>query len=684
MSPNERGKSAYDDLMSAGRDYELEDILAEYGAGGPVPAAEKAVPVSDDAAPAAEPVFEEAEEILPEETVPEEALPKPPRPITLEDVVGSTVDAVMQAEAEELKLKKPRKGLFSRRRHEETEQLYDTLIPPAEEEPEEEEEEEPIGPEPELATEAEQYRLRLRRSTGTLVPAAILAVLPVAVALVEYLGYWIPYWSANYLMQSAVMLVCLAVQLSLCWPVLAKAVRMLRQKTCTAETLVILAALAAAGDCAVQMLTPQRAAVPVYAGVCLSGLAFALWGVRQADRAMYDTLRTAAMDEEPPYLVTETERGACKQRGTAHGFYTALAQDDISTAWQICLTPVILVAAIIFAGLSSLGQGRGADFLLNLSVILTAGATFAWPLCWALPFAGLAATLQKTGCALAGWHGACRISRRKAMIVTEEDLFPLTAVQLNGVKVFGEELQKADSYAASMSRAAGSGLEKLFDKRLRAEGGRYRDVVDFSFYTEGGYSGVIRGESVLMGTASFMRKMDVRLPGNINLKTGIFLAVDGDLIAVYAVKYLPADNVDYALKLMRRSHILPILAARDPNVTPALLKRKFSKNLRVEYPELVTRVALSEAEQDRGLPRALLFREGLLPYAEAVAGSGRLCLCVRRATLLAILGSLAGTLLSFYLVFVAAYSLLTPLALQAFLLLWTLPVLLVADRSGRY
>ena len=187
-----------------------------------------------------------------------------------------------------------------------------------------------------------------------------------------------------------------------------------------------------------------------------------------------------------------------------------------------------------------------------------------------------------------------------------------------------------------------------------------------------------------MGTASFMRKMDVRLPGNINLKTGIFLAVDGDLIAVYAVKYLPADNVDYALKLMRRSHILPILAARDPNVTPALLKRKFSKNLRVEYPELVTRVALSEAEQDRGLPRALLFREGLLPYAEAVAGSGRLCLCVRRATLLAILGSLAGTLLSFYLVFVAAYSLLTPLALQAFLLLWTLPVLLMADRSGRY
>ena len=39
-----------------------------------------------------------------------------------------------------------------------------------------------------------------------------------------------------------------------------------------------------------------------------------------------------------------------------------------------------------------------------------------------------------------------------------------------------------------------------------------------------------------MGTASFVRKMDVRLPGDINLKTGIFLAVDGQLIAVFAVK----------------------------------------------------------------------------------------------------------------------------------------------------
>ena len=168
------------------------------------------------------------------------------------------------------------------------------------------------------------------------------------------------------------------------------------------------------------------------------------------------------------------------------------------------------------------------------------------------------------------------------------------------------------------------------------------------------------------------------LPSNINLKTGIFLAIDHQLAAVFAVKYEASENVDYALRTLHRSRITPILAVRDPNITPALLKRKFYKKIKVEYPQLTDRVALSEARQNRGVPLALLLREGLLPYAEAVVGSRRLCRAVRRATILSLFSSIAGTLLAFYLTFLGSYSLLTPLALLAFLFLWTLPVFLLA------
>ena len=187
-----------------------------------------------------------------------------------------------------------------------------------------------------------------------------------------------------------------------------------------------------------------------------------------------------------------------------------------------------------------------------------------------------------------------------------------------------------------------------------------------------------------MGSASFMRKMEVRLPGNINLKTGIFLAVDRQLAAVFAVKYNASENVDFALRMIRRSRMMPILASRDPNITPGLLHRKFYKKVKVEYPDLSTRVALSEAELDRGAPRALLLREGLLPYAEAVVGGRRMCSAARRCTGLSLLGSALGTLLAFYLTSLGEYRLLTPLSLVAFLLLWVLPVLVMSDRVGRY
>ena len=320
---------------------------------------------------------------------------------------------------------------------------------------------------------------------------------------------------------------------------------------------------------------------------------------------------------------------------------------------------------------------------MNWSAILAAGTTFSLSLSWGLPFARLARQLQKTGCAVASWRGAERLSARRGMIVTDLDLFPPGTVQLNGVKLYGEEMAKAASYATAMVKAAGCGLERIFDNLRRGDSGREEKVADFSFYEEGGCAGVIRGESVLLGTASFMRKMAVRLPAGLNLKTGIYLALDGELAAVFAVKYKAAENVDFALRIMKRSRVVPILASRDPNITPALLSRKFYKNVKVVYPELSTRIALSEAEQDRGSPRALLLREGLLPYAEVVVGSRRMCRAVRRSIMLSMLGSISGTLLSFYMAFLGKYSLMTPMALLVFLLLWTLPVLLMADWTGR-
>ena len=605
----------------------------------------------------------------------ERELPLPPRPVSLEEVVDSTVTAVME---EREPLLKPRRTLFSRRPLEDTEQLYG---PP---EPEPEPVSEPIGPEMELSEAAAKARDGFRSRSGGLLPAAFLALIPTALLAAGEYGLAIPYWTGEVNNQAAILLACLVLSAFFCRGVFVRAAKRLAEKRCTGELLISLAALAAMGDCVMRIAAPDRTDVMPYAAVSCMALFFAQWGDSRADRGMYDTFRAAAMDDDPPYLVTDTLRGACKQRGAVTGFYTTAMRSDGATVAQTVFLPLIGMGALVFSGMTTLGRGAGANFLLHLSILLSAAGTFCLPLCWGLPWSRLTRHLQKAGCAAAGWNGAERISRRRTMIVTDSDLFPPGAVQLNGMKIYGEERKKVVSFAASIVRAADCGLVRLFDGLLRSELGQYLKVDDFAFYEEGGWSGTIRGESVLMGTASFMRKMDVRLPGDINLKTGMFLAADRQLIAVFAVKYNPSENVDFALKMMRRNRITAILASRDPNVNPALLKRKFGKRVKVDYPDLTARVALSEAGKDRDLPRALLFREGLLPYAETVVGSRRLVRAVRTSSAVSILGSAVGLLLTAYLAALGSYDLMAPLALEAFLLLWTLPVLLIGDLAGRY
>ena len=611
----------------------------------------------------------------------ESPFPPPPQPISMEEVVQRTVAAVMEeGEPELLPERKRRRGLFSRKPLEDTEAIY---TPKPEDEEPEEDEAEVIGPEPDLEDVAAAHRQAYQRRKAPLGWAFFLSLIPIALHAAEDRGFTIPFWSTDALIRRGVELGILLLVMLLCRSVLAKGFRLLARKRFSGELMLSLSALVSFADGVSRFFLPGRSDADGYAAVACLGLAVALWGCVRESRGWYDTYRTAALTENPPYLVTDTPQGACKQKGSLPGFYTAAAKDDLPLLWCTAILPVILVGTAVFAGLSSFGRGRGQDFLLSWSAILAAAASFALPLSFPLPFSSLARHLQRSGCAVAGWFGAERISAKRAMILTDADLFPPGSIRLNGIKVYGTALPDAVSYAAALARSSGSGLGRLFDGLVRSEGGTTLTTQDFSFYEEGGWAGTIRGESVLLGSASFLRKMDVRLPASLNLKTGLFLSVDRELAAVFAVKYHAVENVDWALRMLRRSRITPILASRDINITPALLQRKFQRKVKVQYPPLAARLALSEQEDGKGLPRALLLREGLLPYAETVTGSRRLCSAARRSTALGLLSSAAGTLLAYYLCMQQSFSLMGPVTMLVFLLLWLLPALLLTARAGR-
>lgn len=413
-------------------------------------------------------------------------------------------------------------------------------------------------------------------------------------------------------------------------------------------------------------------------------LALDLWGECWHAGALKEGFRLVALGR-PAYVADLTENGAVKQPGPADGFYNRTIREDEAMGWQSLLLPVILAASVVFAALASFGQGHGADFLWCWSAILSAGTALSLPFTYSLPYCRLAKRLGKSGCAVAGFYGARQLGYSRELLVGDEDLFPAGTIRMAGMKLIAEDRRKVAAYAGSLARAYGGTWPGLFEAFMQSEGATQQRLEEFHVHQEGGVSAVIRGETVILGIANLIRKMSVRLPKSLEWKDGLFLAVDGELVAIFGVVYEPADSVAWALGAMRRNRLTPLLATRDPNLHPKFLREQFGSDGGSALLDLEERLSLTDAGRRQGglRPNALLYREGLAPFLEAVAGSRRLCRAVTAANLITLFACILGTLLAFYLMFVGRASMLTPPQLLLFLGLWMLPVLLLAWNTDR-
>ena len=712
--------------------FTLESILAEYGKGGRQPAQMEEAP-EPAPTPVPEPEPEPVPEPIPEpESEPEEittrlpktekkkrklrkkqdtvefpvipaepkpaaphAPPAPPEPeeelppdrISLKNVMHDTVDAVL-AENDDGILETPPtlrerlQGLMSRRHvrrglPQDTEQLW--------EEPQQRQKPEP-PPEPEPdsdeAFRAEKRRAKHLRRALTVLTFPVAALL--ALAILDGLGYMPAAWMESAMLRALVPCGVLLLAAILAADVWQYAFREVKGGHVTSALGALLLTLAVSFDGIVSAAVTQDGHAPFAATAALL-IWMELWALLLRADTRREAFQLVNVGGEPPYVASCVDVGLCKQKGRLAGFYHMTDKPDPARRWQWYLTPLLLSAATVLAAVVCLTGRCMERFLWVWSAHLTVALPLSLPLTAALPLQRLQHRLTRGGSALAGYAGAPALSRSRQLLVTENDLFPTGTVAFNGYKVYGEERIKMLSYAAGMAQEAHSQLAPLFRQQLAAEGGFSARVDDLRFCEEGGVTGTIRGETVAMGSAYFMRKQKVPLPHDLKLQTGAFLAVDGVLGAIFVIKYQPSRNVDWALRALRRAGLRPVLAVRSGNVTPGLLKRKFGFDGKPVYPNVSARLALSDVMEQRGkIPNAVIYREGLMPLAEAVIGSRRLRSVVRTGIWLCYLGAVVGLLLTYYLTSVGSYGTLSPLYMLGFLVLWLLPTLLLSGLAKRY
>lgn len=497
-------------------------------------------------------------------------------------------------------------------------------------------------------------------------------------------------WADRFQLQCWVLAGVLFLVGALCWDILYLGVKALVSLRLGPETLVTFAWLFTLLDTLLSSQPELRHSTLPCAAVTAFGLTFHLWGYHARRRGDRLNAKTAAQ-ARTPYVVTLDENkwsgkpAYMKWSGSTAGFGSQLQMADGATNAYRIITPLLLLGAFLCSLMASVGQGAPDRFLWAASCIFTAVSCWSGLLSYGVPYRKLTARLSKVGAAIAGWPGIVRC-RQGGIIMTDLDLFPPGAVKVAQVKVFGDvSTEKVIGYTATLLRVLDCGLTRPFHDLLRAQGAFYREASGVRTH-EGGITGIIRNQEVIVGTASFMHLMEIPMPQGINVKNAVFCALNGELSGMFLLNYAMSSEVNPSLSALMRANVNPILATRDFNLIPALLEKKFKLPVdRMEFPPVERRMELSNTEQEHDeIPIALLCREGLSVYSDAVVGIRRLRSAARLSLIFSVIGAVVGLCLTFYLTSVGAYTSLSTAVFLIFMALWLVPEFLIANWVNQY
>lgn len=537
---------------------------------------------------------------------------------------------------------------------------------------------------------AQRYRTGLDSLGRRIWMVLVIAVALTALALAQELGWPLPAVLAE---DPKVLALCLTWGLALAavlgldvlWLGLSAPVR-----RCTGlHTMAAVAVLATLLDGVCYAAVGREGPLPL-SGLAALSLFGAMWGAYDRKKALYISCRTVSGTAEPYRVTLDEDKwdGAPafdKVAGSTEGFGSQIQSMDGATRICRIVVPILLIGAVVLSVGATVACGERSMLLWCLSTVLVAASPVSSLLIYGQPLLRVTRRLDRFGAVLAGWDGAESMSGQANILIKDEDLFPAGCVTITDVRYFGNvSEERVVACTTSMLRSAGSGLTGIFEDLLKMQGGFCRTVNDLECSEAGGLSATIRGDNVLVGTDGFMTVNRIPLEG-YRVRSAVYCAINREIVGMFKLEYTPSHYVKPALRELIRSGVSPVLATRDFNITPGTLQRYDLPADQMEYPPIKRRRELSQPGQvHNDTLGALLLREGLGAFSDAVVGGRRLCSLVRLNTVLALLASLVGILIAAYLTSQLAFASLTVANLLTFLVLWLVPELLIAGFADKF
>lgn len=519
------------------------------------------------------------------------------------------------------------------------------------------------------------YRFRMRLS-------AVLCVVSAWIAL------GLPVFSSlkNPAVGAAMCLMMLLTVMLAGADILASGFSALLRRQPSLHSLVFISCIASVIDALVVISTKGQGGYLPFCAVSAISMCFAIYGSLLYCRSQRLNFKTLEQCAEPLTIsvdygiVDEETTTVYRTIGHPEQYIHRSEEEDLSETVYGFMAPILLIAIPVLSLFAAALSKSMGDFFHIMAAMFAAAASFSALVAFPLPYFLTQRDLYATKSAIAGWTGAREIGRVSTMIVTDRDLFPDETVAIKSVRIVDEVNPELTlSYFCSMIKESGSCLVPAFEQLAENNDCELRPVENFQCHEAGGLSGMIGPDEVLIASHSYMKLQGFRIPARKkDSENALFMAANGHVIAYIVIDYKPIKSVRAGLESALRGSVEMIFAARDFNITPLLISKKFrSSSLdTLRFPPYQQRFDItSHADSDTAVSAAVVSRKSFFSYAAVVEKARYLYRSVTLGVALSAVSSLMGIVLMFIMALTGAGAAVTVSRLLVFMLLWLVPTL---------
>ena len=391
-------------------------------------------------------------------------------------------------------------------------------------------------------------------------------------------------------------LLLLAASLCVGFPVLRDGLTGLRGRP-SADTMPALAAVAALVQAVTAMLNANvyrgTTGISLLSGMAALGLFLALLGSRvmlaavkggyelvtngvefeSAYRAKdKDLLRALArnLEQKDPWVLLS--RPMKEADGFVEQSLSERASERRARKVSYILLGVALLSGVLFL-LAGAGWNKAAA---AMAAVLCMGAPLSSTLIAGVASLRLQRAAAAVGAVVPGWQAIEQLGGIDTLQIDADDLFTADSAQLEDIRIFkGGRIDRAILYAASVLNESHGTLKGLFRQIVEERTDILFPVKDLEQHHGLGFSAWCDNNRILIGTRRYLEQEGVPLPDEEyemqHSKNGelqiLYLAVSGNLHAMFVLKYVGGRNVARSLAVLQKENIRLLVTCQDPSLT---------------------------------------------------------------------------------------------------------------------